>query len=277
MKQKKINIHEELSKFKHVKYHDEEHRYFAEMPDGKLVEYISGTTFIGLFKEKFDSEEQAKKYAKKHKLNEEEVRELWDFKRDYAAIKGTYLHAFAENYWNNKVFGNDHRVAHERFGMDGAVQLKEDLDKCINMFKQFYLDSSKSLHPIALELVVCLDSAGIAGMIDKLMWNSKAQEIQIWDYKTNKEINTSSKFRKRMKFPVQWLDECEFVVYSLQLSLYKYIIESTTNIRIGDMYLIWITEKNEKYEIFKCMDLREEIKIMIDYYVTQQQQKNSSN
>jgi len=258
MSKKAINVAEELAKFRNIKFNDEDHTYVM---NGKKL--ISGTSFVGLFKEKFDSAKEAEKYAKKHKKNVEEVIAEWDFKRDYSAIKGTYLHAFAENYWGNKVFPHDPALSVNRFGEDVVV---EDLDKCKEMFKQFYEDASPTLCPIALELVVGLEDDGIAGMIDKLMWNSKAQEIQIWDYKTNKEINMSSKFRKKMKFPIQWLDECEYVAYSLQLNLYKYIIEKATNLKVGDLYLIWITEKNDKYQLFKCMDVQDEIKLMVEHY-----------
>ena len=69
-----------------------------------------------------------------------------------------------------------------------------------------------------------------------------------------------------MKAPINHLDECEFNVYSLQTNLYKYIIEQNTNLKIGDLYFVWFFEGNEKYELFKCADYQEEIKMMIDHH-----------
>jgi hypothetical protein len=89
----------ELNKFDHIKYHDEPHHYYI---GDKLL--TSATTFIGKFKNKFDSDGQATKYANKHGLIKEEVLAEWDHKRDYSTIKGSAVHDYAENHWNNKIF-----------------------------------------------------------------------------------------------------------------------------------------------------------------------------
>jgi hypothetical protein len=66
--------------------------------------------------------------------------------------------------------------------------------------------------------------------------------------------------------PISHLDECELNTYSLQLSLYKHIIEKNTNLEIGNCYLIWIHENNDNYKVIKCNDLYAEIKLMIEHY-----------
>ena len=57
---------------------------------------------------------------------------------------------------------------------------------------------------------------------------------------------------------------CFMITYSLQLSLYKHIIEKNTNLKIGNCYLIWINEKNKNYKVYKCKDLESEIKLMLE-------------
>jgi 6-phosphogluconolactonase (cycloisomerase 2 family) len=54
--------------------------------------------------------------------------------------------------------------------------------------------------------------------------------------------------------------------YSLQLGLYKHIIEKNTNLKIGDSYLIWINENSDNYKVYKCKDLQAELKLMIEHY-----------
>ena len=46
----------ELNKFAHIKYYDEPHKYFVNNK-----ELTSATTFIGKFKDKFDTENIAEK------------------------------------------------------------------------------------------------------------------------------------------------------------------------------------------------------------------------
>ena len=52
--------------------------------------------------------------------------------------------------------------------------------------------------------------------------------------------------------------------YSLQLSLYKYIIEKNTNLKLGDSYIVWFNEKNETYKPIKCYDFQKEIVKMLE-------------
>jgi ATP-dependent exoDNAse (exonuclease V) beta subunit len=97
-----------------------------------------------------------------------------------------------------------------------------------------------------------------------LFYNKKAGEYQIWDYKTNKEIKTGNNFGNKMKNPISHLEECELNTYSLQLNLYKHLIEKNTNIKIGKCYLVWINEAIDDYKVIETKDLMTEVKIMLE-------------
>jgi len=73
-----------------------------------------------------------------------------------------------------------------------------------------------------------------------------------------------SDYGNRFKRPISHLDECEYNTYSLQTSLYKYIIEKNTNLKIGDLYFVWFFEGNDNYKVFKCADMRKEIIDMLN-------------
>ena len=249
----------ELSKFNHLKYFDEPHKYF----NTKGEEYVSATTFIKKFKKEFQTQMMAEAYADRRNLKVEDVLADWDLKRDVSTVKGTLVHNMAENWWNNKAFPYDPSVAVKNFGHD---IIKEKYDKCEFIFKKFWADASENLIPVKMELVVGDDEYKIAGMVDCLFWNKKSQWLEIWDYKTNKEIKTSNSYGNKMLHPISHLDECEMNTYSLQLGLYKHIIMKNTNLKIGDCYLIWINEANPTYKIFKCKDYEAELKLMIDAY-----------
>jgi PD-(D/E)XK nuclease superfamily len=252
-----MNVFKELAKFNIIKYHDAHHKYFI----GEQ-ELISGTAFVGMFKEKFDSAGQAVKSAKKKGVSVDEILADWDFKGDFSRTKGTLLHHYAENHWQNKVFPIDYTTYDEKFG-EGLM--KERLEECIRMFHNFYLKAKKNLIPVAMELVIGDAEIGIGGMVDCLFWNDKYNEYQIWDWKTSKEINEFSKFRTRLKAPLNFLHECELETYSIQLNLYKYIIQKNTDIKIGKCFLVHIHEEQEDYNIIECKEYQEIIQLLINY------------
>jgi ATP-dependent exoDNAse (exonuclease V) beta subunit len=171
----------------------------------------------------------------------------------------------AENWWNNKSFPYDASASIKMFGHD---IIKEKYDKCELLFKKFWADASENLIPVKMELVVADDEYEIAGMVDCLFWNKKSQMLEIWDYKTNKEIKTSNNYGNKMLHPITHLDECELTTYSLQLGLYKHIIMKNTNLQIGNSYLIWIHESNDNYKIIKCKDYEAELALMINHYTS---------
>jgi len=183
-------------------------------------------------------------------------------KRDVSTVKGSALHNYAVNWWNNKEFPYDPSIAIKEFGHD---IIRESYEKCEKIFRNFYEDSRINLIPVKMELVVGDEDYGIGGMVDCLFYNKKSKKLEIWDYKTNKEISTKNDYGKTFNEPISHLDVCEINTYSLQLSLYKNIIQKNNNLEIGECYLIWINEKNSNYKVFKCKDMEAEIKMMLEY------------
>ena len=238
-----MDISVELSVFNNIKYFDEPHTYFID-----VREMTSATRLIGKFKQSFDSEYWSTKKAKERGISQEEILAEWKYKADYSCEKGTLLHEYAENYLNNKIFPyNDERG--KKLLKEGPNDLKKDFEKLKTLFHQFYEDSYGKLIPIK----------------DQLFWNNKANELQIWDWKTNKEIKRNNKWQQ-FKDPIAHLDVCEFNTYSLQLSLYRFIIEKNTNLKLGDSYIVWFNEKNTHYEPIKCRDYRPEIVSLIEEF-----------
>lgn len=256
-----MDIFRELHKFSDVIYTDSSHEYVL----GKK-KLISGTKFIKLFTPEFDSEAQAEKYALKHGIEKEDVLSLWADKRDASTIKGTHVHSYAEYRYMNKRYEPDFNNALTRFFEYANVSVIEPYEKCIKYFDKFYEDSKKSLIPIRSEVVVFDRELMISGMLDQIFWNEKMQEYQIWDWKTNKKINRYSIFKQRMLAPIAHLHDCELNKYSLQLSLYKYIIEKNTNIKLGNSYLVHLTEHKDAYEVIPVKYMKREIEAMISAY-----------
>lgn len=237
-----IEVFQELDKFNNIVFNEEAHLYHY---DGLLC--TSVTSVIGRYKEPFDTLKIATAYAVKRGLSVFDVIADWDEKKNDACDKGTHVHKYAEL-----------KFACKRYEVDSET-MSEVLHKCFKIIDAFYNDSKGKLIPIRSELVVGDKKRRLCGMIDQLFYNVKAQEFQIWDYKTNKAITTKNDYKKRMRNELWHLDDCEFNTYSLQLGLYKKIIEENTNIKIGSSYICWVNEVNDTYKPIKVANMDSEI------------------
>ena len=88
------------------------------------------------------------------------------------------------------------------------------------------------------EVIIYSKELGIAGSIDVLARDTKNDTYIIIDWKTSKSINKSS-FGGRMGIhPItSHLMDCKYVHYSMQLSLYRYLIEEFYGIKISNLLI----------------------------------------
>ena len=256
-----LSVFEELNKFNHIIFNEADHTY-TNSKNGKVG--ISGTKFISKFKEPFDSKSMAEKYAKKHKLTVEEVLADWDKKRLISTIKGSAVHKYAELKYANKLHVYDPTESINAFGED---IIKDNYERCISQFERFYNASKDSLIPVKSEVVIGDDELELYGMMDQLFYSKKLSGLVIEDHKTNKEISRFSKFKKRMLSPISHLHECELNTYSLQLNLYKFLIEKNTSLKIKGLFIIHMSETKDNYEYIKVEDMRREIDLMINHHL----------
>ena len=288
-----MEIIKELTVFNDIKYYDEPHKYYI---DGQPT--ISCTGFIHKFSGDFESgvdkpdkwaEKQGHIYKAKsmadkfaHKQNfypmeddpydrpdyskpkpknewvtEEDIKKKWGYKNHHAIYEGTTLHDYIENYLNNKI------LPEAKVSAEGL--LFQEIEKTYDIMKQhfhnFYKDSvgSGKLIPIKSELIVGDKELGLCGMVDQLFWNTRYDCLQIWDWKTNTRLNMKNNFGGKMKECLWMLDDCEFNTYSLQLHIYKKIIERNTNLKLGTCHLVWFNENNPNYKIIDCADYSEHV------------------
>ena len=236
-----------FSAFNHVKYYDEKHKYYIGNK-----ELISTTTFIGKFKKPFDSNFWAAKKAKERNVPMSQILLEWEDIKDVACAKGSDLHAYSDNYMHNRVFPTDVP------------------DNLIGQFRKFY-DAfiKKDNLVIRTEFVLADAELGIAGMIDLFCYDKKRDKFYIADYKTNKKFEFDSKYKNYYLEPINHLDECEFNTYSLQTSIYRYIIERNLGIELGDSIVVWFNDKNDSYEAIKCEYLKKDVEKMFKYFKKQ--------
>ena len=200
-----------------VIFKPEKHEYSSVGDEN--IDWVSVTSFISKFKQPFDAETISVKSSKNKKskwygMTPEAIREAWKSESTRATDLGTWYHAQREADICDL-------ATIEREGISVPIFKPIEQDG-IKMAPDQKL--SEGVYP---EHLVYLKSAGLCGQSDLVeVINGK---VNITDYKTNKEIklegyvNWEGK-RQVMNPPVNHLDDCNFIHYALQLSLYMFII-----------------------------------------------------
>jgi hypothetical protein len=196
------------------------------------IKWTSVTSFVGMFKPKFDAEKQAKKSSKNKRskwygMTPKEILAAWDGESQRAIGLGNWYHDEREKrLLEFKTI--------ERDGTEVPI-IKPIVDQNgIKIAPEQKL--SEGVYP---EHFVYLKSAGLCGQADLVsIVNGK---INILDYKTNKEIKEKGftnweGITSKMYNPVSHLDDCNIKHYNLQLSLYAYIIKKhNPKLKIGNL------------------------------------------
>jgi len=241
-----IQIPNELfTSFNDITFYDEPHKYYV---DGK--ELISVTTLIHKYQEEFNEDYWSNYKSEQFFLSQREVLRAWNFINKKGTIKGSAIHDYAENIFLNKEYEYPKQIILNEFGFDPVINEYNITKKHVN---KFYNDVHGKLIPIRTEMVVYDKESLIAGMLDMLFYNIKAREFQIWDWKSNKDFTFEMKSRHLLN-ELFTLEDCDMEVYSLQLELYKYIIEKVTGIKLGKSYIVWFSHNNDDYKVMETKD-----------------------
>lgn len=251
-----ITIPSELfTTFNDVTFHDIPHKYYY---DNK--ELISVTTIIHKYQEEFDGKYWSENKAEVYKVKPKQILYAWDFINKLGTIKGSAIHDYAENLFLNKVYEYPKKIILEEFGYDPIINEYNITKKHVD---NFYKDTKNKLIPIRTEFVVYDKESLIGGMLDMLFYNVKAQEFQIWDHKTNKDFTNEMKNRHLLN-ELSLLEDCDLELYSLQLELYKHIIEKNCGIKLGKSYIVWYSHNNKNYKVIETKDRAYYIKKILE-------------
>ena len=257
------SIKRKLKKFDRYKFYEEPHVYTYIDDNGKEIEIsTSVTSLIEEYTNYFDKDKVAEIKAKKEGISKQELLDKWEYDNNFSCTKGTITHAYNEYLWQDKIYEYDKENIIEKFGQDVIEPIWPKLKKICDSFYNKFKDN---LIPIGLEQVIGSIDYDIAGTIDFLAYSKKLDAIVIIDYKTNKEIKKKSFNNERMLSPLNDLMDCNYYHYSLQLAIYKYILEHETKLKVyPKKWLVWINENNDDFKLYECVELDEIAKELLE-------------
>jgi hypothetical protein len=201
-----------------LRFTPHDHKYTSIKKEDEK-DWISVTSFIGNFKQPFDADTIAAKSAKNRKskwygMTPDEIKAAWKAEANRATSLGTWYH----NCREKDICELD---TMERMGLTVPVV------KPIEIEGIKYSPEQKLTDGVYPEHLVYLKSAGLCGQSDLV--EVIDGQVHITDYKTNKEIKTEGYTNwqgvtQKMLAPVSHLDDCNLNHYTLQLSMYLYMI-----------------------------------------------------
>jgi hypothetical protein len=265
---KEINPH---PKDKCIEFYDE-----IQLPDemtprlhlyivnGDPNSYISTTTFIHKFANEFDADRaitmifNGRNYQSSpyFGMSRQQIKDAWELNRQEAASLGTAMHANLENFYN-------------------GISVKDEFleTKEWQLF-QTYLADNPRLEPFRTEWEVFDEEHFISGSIDMIYADpDKPGHLIIKDWKRSKEIKWSS--RDRLREPIQHLDDCNGMHYSLQVNLYKWILEKNYGVRISRLFMVRFHPNSDAYEEIEVENMQDEIKAMVALRLAEIKQRSA--
>ncbi len=96
-----------------------------------------------------------------------------------------------------------------------------------------------------------------------MVFENEDGTLSIYDWKRTKAIKKLSFKNVCSNTPcLEHIPDCNFWHYSMQLNIYKYMLEKNYNKTIKDIYLVKIhpNNHNQNYIKIKCADMQNEIK-----------------
>lgn len=292
-----------VPKIRSISFDPDLHRYTDE---DKLA-YTSVTTCVNDYKEPFDLEYWSKYTAKKLGVSQQTVKNNWKTITDIANNKGTKIHNRLEDSVNDSIIDKDKLIIktinnnpNELTGYEISLQ---DLRKTplalhypkILKLLEFYIAQG---YKVYAEKRVYLYEYLIAGTIDLIL--IKGKEFIIVDWKTNKgELHFKSGYYKKvngikttewvdkktyLKYPLNKLEDCKGIGYTLQLSSYAYILECW-GYKCKELILCHIKEtvedvnivKEKEVNIMRIKYLRQDIINMYNHKKSNQDNKGSQS
>jgi len=189
------------------------------------LDFTSVTTFIGEFFEEFDAKKIATKLVNNNikymHLTIDELLAQWKKLADY----GTIVHEELEN-----------------FILEGKAVYEPKSIQGIKWLKKYQIKSNFEIYS---EVVVYSEELKIAGTIDLLLFDKNTGMYNIMDWKTSKRIDSKAFRNKKGNHPVTSnLDDCNFNHYALQLSLYRYILETCYNLNVSEHMVVHLLDND---------------------------------
>lgn len=249
-----VNHH---SRDDNISFEEASHTYSI---DGDASGWMSCTTIISNLYEHFDPDAIIKKmrsnptkfaegvYAGK---TDEEIKNGWNANGTLASEAGTRMHLDIEHYYNTSPLGN---LAGDEYEPLESTEW--------NMFLDYQRKHGEQFTPYRTEWLVWDRSTMIAGSID-MVYRKKDGTLAIYDWKRAKEIKTENRWQS-MLGPVNHLPDTNYWHYSIQLNVYRHILESCYGETVTELALVILHPNQKGFRVLKVNLMDDEVEAIFE-------------
>lgn len=240
--------------FKDFKFYEDGHYYtYKDKPVG-----ISVTRFIAEYENEFNQQEMAERVAIRDNKTVQQVLEEWKYKSDFACAKGTTCHEYAQCLWSGQLYN--------KIPFDESEEYLDAVKKIQKQAFAFKLSYTSHLEHLIDELPIGSEEYDIASCVDHLFYNRLTGGLVLVDYKTNSLMSGYNKdaYKKAMQIPLNHLNDDALHHYYIQLSIYKFLIEKYSGLKVDEMFIVYMSENIENYEIIEIPYLKEEVEMILE-------------
>lgn len=230
-----INNKHERDQF--ITFKEEGHEYTVTLND-QIIKPISVTTMIHHHFPQFNPDAIIDKMMRSNKWSQskyfgktkEEIKKEWEDNGKNASGSGTEMHADIERFLNTEPVKNPNSKEFSFF---------------MNFWNGFQ-EKYPSFKPYRTEWLVFDEDKKLAGSIDCVLADDKGN-LLILDWKRSKEIKMTNNFEKGFE-PFEKLDNCNFSHYSIQLNVYRHILETKYNKKVLALMLVILHPNMDNFQ-----------------------------
>jgi len=184
-------------------------------------------------------------------MTDEQIKQSWESNGKKASGQGTKTHKMIENYYNGEKNEEEDEKAVE---FQYFMKFDEERKK-------------KGLVPYRTEWSIFDGLIGLAGQLD-MLYIKEDGTYALYDWKRVKEIKKDNPYENGLG-NLRKLPHCNYSHYSLQLNVYKRLLETRYGINVSEMVLVILHPDNDGYLLEEVYEMKEEID-----YVFSHREKN---
>ena len=241
-----------------IAFREEDHTYAI---DGDRTGWTSCTTFIGTFYEDFNPDLVIGRMMASRKWRENKyygmtpdaIKKQWSDASTEASTLGTRMHLDIEHYNNADPVGN-------LAGDSWAPQEGTEWNYFLDYERRWRVP--QGLVPYRTEWLVFKEEIKLAGSID-MVYRKPDGTLAIYDWKRAKEIKTENPWQK-MYAPLDHLPDTNYWHYSLQLNIYRRILQEKYGEVVSELALVILHPNNTSYKVVRINMMDDEIEAMFE-------------
>jgi hypothetical protein len=256
-----------------IQFEEETHTYTI---DGTRAGWTSCTGFLHNFFGQFDADAVISKMMASSKWYESKyfgmtadaIKAQWSAKGKASSEAGTRMHLDIEHFYNAlpAVWADTSKRAVD---IESGVSVMTEADQWNaatgpewDYFCDYQTRYGSMFLPFRTEWLVFDEEHKVAGSID-MVYMKPDGTLAIYDWKRIEELKTENRFQSGLG-PISHLPDTNYWHYSLQLNVYRYILQKHYGYVVSELALVVLHPTNKSWRVAKLNFMDEEVAGMME-------------